>query len=374
MTIHARRLAPLACMAGILAVCLLTGAQAARAADGRIELGIKPVGVDGAYFMVTVQPGETRQLAVELGNYGAAPVEARTYAADAYSIVNGGFGAKLDGEPTSGATRWLDYQPVTLTLEPGTGVTRAFALTVPDDAAPGDYISGLVIQNANPTPGVGGIALNQINRQAIAVAIDVPGPRTPALSIGAFTHRMVAGKSLVAAAVMNTGNQLLKPGGEFTLRDAAGTLIERRPVALDSVYAGMDTSVEIPFDRLLGAGNYVASLTLTDAATGATATASDVALAIPQLEAPPVVAGVSPSSGADAPSASPAQATSSGVAAWQLLAVIAGTAGVAVVATLAIAGRGRRSRPRPQSAAPTPPLPARPATVRPLLPSRQTRR
>ena len=141
----------------------------ASAADP-IRLSITPVGVAGSYFTLTAAPGTRPSLTVQLRNAGAGAVSARTFAADAYTLVNGGFGARLDGEATSGTTAWLDYAPQTLDLTAGASVQRSFVVAVPADAAPGEYLTSLVIQNAEPVTGSGGqgevgVAFRQVNRQ-----------------------------------------------------------------------------------------------------------------------------------------------------------------------------------------------------------------
>lgn len=250
------------------------------------KLGIKPVGVDGSYFSLNIQPGETRELTVELGNFGTETVNARTYAADAYTLVNGGFGAKLDGEPTSGTTLWLDYAATTLALQPGSGVNRTFKVAVPSGTRPGEYITSLVIQNADigSVKSSESVSIKQVTRQVIAVAITIPGPREPGLQFGAATYRTIAGNSSIAIALKNSGNVLLKPAGEFVLRNAAGAEVSRYPVVMDSVYAGSETFVEVPFAGRLNPGDYTVALTLADDIRQAQFAADAVSLTVPKAE------------------------------------------------------------------------------------------
>jgi hypothetical protein len=336
---------------------LFLGATPAFADGQQIKLSITPVGADGAYFKVSAKPGETTQLVVQLGNHGDAPLAVRTFPADAYSIVNGGFGAKLDGEATSGATAWIDYAAETLVLEPDTSVTRSFMLSVPADAQPGDYITSLIIQNAEPLQGTGNVALNQVLRQAIAVAIDVPGPRVPALSIGAIAHKMAAGTSFVSFAVTNTGNANLKPAGEFVLTDAHGVEVDRRQVAMGSVYAGNITTLELPYDHLLAAGDYTASLTLTDAATGATAQVAHATLSVPALTAPPTIAQSSATTASAATAAQPTPASRGELSLAQLLGIVGASlvgGGALTVGVLRLRSNRRRSRIAPVTPATAP--------------------
>ena len=280
---------------------LLTGlgwsASPAAAADP-VRLSITPVGVPGSYFAITAAPGDQPRLTVQLGNGGAGAVRVRTFAADAYTINNGGFGARLDGEPTSGATTWLEYAPETFDLAAGASVQRSFVVSVPLDTQPGEYLAGLVLQNAEPvstsaSQGELGVAFRQVNRQVIAVSITVPGALVPRLEIGAVSHRTVAGTSSIAIAVRNVGNVRLTPVGELVLSDLSGSEISRFPIQMDSFYAGTETSIEVPYARRLNAGAYTASLTLAASAAGIDAAVSSGPLAV-DVPTPAEEAGASP--------------------------------------------------------------------------------
>ena len=92
-----------------------------RAAIEQPRLGLTPVGQSGAYFNVTTTAGATQRLSVVVANLGGAEVHARTYAANVYSLVNGGFGAALFGAAETGTRTWIDYQTRELRLKPGDG-------------------------------------------------------------------------------------------------------------------------------------------------------------------------------------------------------------------------------------------------------------
>lgn len=247
----------------------------------QISLGIAPLDYKGQYFDLTMAPGESRELKVEVANHGAKQIAARTYAADAYSITGGGFGARLDGEPATGTTLWLAYPSQTIDLPPGQGLTRSFSVTVPADAEPGEYITSLVVQNAEPTAaGSGGVVIRQVQRTVIAVAITVPGERKPALAIGAVEHKFLSAKSIVTATVTNTGNVRLKPSGELVVAGMDGREVSRFALTMDSVYAGGTASIEIPFEKALLPGDYHVTLTLDY--EGGTARAVDVPLKVPK--------------------------------------------------------------------------------------------
>ena len=196
-------------------------------------------------------------------------------------------------------------------------------------------MSSVVLQNADPfasdAGGQDGMLVKQIIRQVVAVSIDVPGTRTPALAVGAITHSIVADHSIVSVAVDNTGNVRLAPAGELVLWDSAGSEVTRFPIVMDTVYAHTDTLAQIPFTQPLNAGVYTAEVNLADA-SGVSATSGKVPLTV-AAAAPIAVAPGPASAQANQASAAPRDSTTP----WAI-AVMAFGAGLAVDA------RGRRDR------------------------------
>ena len=105
-----------------------------------------------------------------------------------------------------------------------------------------------------------------------AVAIAIPGPRHPALHISSAAHLLVAGGSVVAIAVENSGNSQLKPAGDFHLFAASGREISRSQITMDSFYAQTKTHVEVLLAARLQPGQYTAVLSLTDIGNGVSVT------------------------------------------------------------------------------------------------------
>jgi hypothetical protein len=271
-----RRAGPRREFAALLGILFLSAAgvgaaQAAAAQAADLKLVLLPVDQPGPYFDVTMHPGERRSFEVTLGDAAAAPMDVRTYAADVYTIVNGGFGGRLRDEARTGMTRWLGYPTETMQLRAGQSVRRPFTVSVPRDAAPGEYISSVVLENELPIHADGSFAVDQFVRQAVAVVVTVPGSRTPGLTIGAARHEVVAGRSIVSIAVANTGNIRLKPAVAFTLFDGGGAQVSRTSLQMDTFYARTDTRVELPLASLLLPGTYTIRLTLDDSAAGARA-------------------------------------------------------------------------------------------------------
>lgn len=246
------------------AILALSAPGIALAQSDQVRLAITPVGQPGTFFDLTMAPGESRSLAVDIANDGSAAVPVRTYPADVYTIVNGGFGARLRDEPETGMTTWLAYPTKIWTLAPGETVRRTFEIHVPAKIGPGEYITSLILENDQPIESKGTIDFNQYIRQALGVVVTVPGRRLPALAIGGANAKIVAGLSVVSVAIANTGNVRLQPTVHFALFDQTGSQISATSSQMGTVYARTDTFFEVPLAVLLPAGQYVVRVTLVD--------------------------------------------------------------------------------------------------------------
>lgn len=252
--------------------------------DDMPKLGIRPADSDAIFFTEEMKAGTSKELKVEISNHGSASVKVLTYASDVYSLVNGGLGVKLEDEPDSGTTTWLEYPEKKFKLEKGKGKTITFSATVPEGTAPGQYVTSLVIQNADAIKGNGGVAFNQILRQAIAVAITVPGKDEPKLSLGSVHYQDNPLIDSIQVDITNAGNLHLKPAGTLRIVNAAGDVVLDTPVAMDSVYAGTSTILEVGLSQPLPAGEYKATVDLKDDKTGAAADLTDVAFTVAETK------------------------------------------------------------------------------------------
>ncbi|MEY2420257.1 MAG: hypothetical protein QOI95_324 [Acidimicrobiaceae bacterium] len=273
-----------------------TAATPSLATTGQAEapkLTISPADGSGSFFTVTGAPGETKPLTASLRNPGTQSVPARTYAADAFTVVNGGLGARTWGDAKSAPTTWLDYPDENLNLGAGEAVQRNFNVAIPADASAGQHIAALVIENQDLFSTGSDAPAQQRLRQVIAVLVTVSGPLAPAFSIRGGHHSVVGKLSIVAIGLTNSGNVLVQPAGPMVIRDERGQEVVTTTVRMGSLYAGNSADLEVPLASILQPGNYTASLSLTDAATGASAAADvpfvvavDTSPAVPNASGP----------------------------------------------------------------------------------------
>lgn len=241
-------------------------AAASPVVDGVPLVTFAPVESEKGFFDITLEPGQSTTVAVHLANVGSAPYEMVTFAADVYTRVNGGSESRLRGEPISGATTWITYPEEPATLQPGESTTRDIIVTAPDDATPGEYTTSIVLQNLNPidTGTTGGVGMLQILRQAIAIAITVPGPAEPALSIDGASYMIVPAYAAVLIDISNTGNIRLAPEAEMELTTIDGELLTNGTLQMETFFPQTQTNLEFPLVRTLEPGEYQVTVSLVD--------------------------------------------------------------------------------------------------------------
>jgi hypothetical protein len=260
-------------------VALLGPALPASAAAREPTIGISPVGTDQPYLTETMSPGTTRQLTAALINHGTTAATAITYPADVYTIVNGGFGARLRDQPATGVTTWISYPRATVKLGPGKAELQTFTVSVPATATPGEHVTSIVVENPEQSDAGGALSMDQITRQALPIVIDVPGARVPGLAVGAVTQTALGGRTIIGVSVTNSGNVREHPAGQILVigPDRHDTEFH---VAMGTVYPGDTTTVTAAFAGILPAGRYAVSVTLTDAALSLSAQRDGIALKV----------------------------------------------------------------------------------------------
>ena len=245
---------------------------------------------DGTYLTLTMDPGEHQDVTLVLGNTSTTPQATRFFAADAFTGVNGGFSVRDAESPPTGVTTWLDFPSDTVNLDAGQGIERALGISVPADAAPGEYITAIVIQNAEPVGVSGSDVFSQTLRRAMAVLIVVPGPKRPAAEIG--DTRIVEGPELtnLVTEIRNTGNERLNLAGQLVVRRANGKVAVTVPATISVIYAGDATTLEVAIGTQVPPGDYLVDLTLADAKRGVDLQQTNMPITVPDGNATPAAA------------------------------------------------------------------------------------
>lgn len=239
---------------------------------GAPQFNIYPVGkYPSGYFEITLKPGESADHSVGVVNSGKLSAALRLFAANATNPPNGGFAAGDEGDTPIAPTNWLALPGTSFDLPAGAKREFPFKISVPKDAAAGQYVAALVATTSESVEVPGTTMLRQFIRSAISVVITVPGRSNPSFE---FSNVVINGEhsiQMLDISIENKGNLLVKPAGTIIVATPEGKPVVNAPIQMGSVYAGRKTIIQLPLPEQMKPGDYVVSGTLTDKATGAAA-------------------------------------------------------------------------------------------------------
>jgi hypothetical protein len=258
------------------------------------------------YIVDHLAPGAHIQRRVEVSNSTTASHHVSLYSGSA-TIQNGTFIGDAD-RTTNELSQWTSVRPGEVALAPGEKMTATVAISVPEDAAPGEQYGVVWAEARSGAAAGGGIA--QVSRVGIRLYVSVGPGGAPAqnFTVESLTAaRSAKGEPLITATVHNTGGRALDLTGTLVLSDGPGGLNAGPfPAELGRTLGIGDTqTVVIALDDRLPAGPWHAEVmlrsgmterrgeaTITFPASG-TAAASPTAKSAPGRQWPvPAAAGV----------------------------------------------------------------------------------
>jgi hypothetical protein len=229
-----------------------------------------------------LEPGDSATVPLRLAT--TAGVEATLRLANVASPPNGGIALQPATSELAAPTTWLQLDTGPVTLATGAPVSRSLEVSVPEDAAPGQYVAAVALETSEPIETAGS-DLPQLARASTIVTITVPGEFDPEFTLGEPT--LIASGSLrIQVPLTNTGTLPVAPSGTLTLAPAGDGSTISFPVTMGIILAGSETSLDITLSELPPPGEYEFDLTLTDSATRTTARTRPVTVTIPEVEAP----------------------------------------------------------------------------------------
>jgi Bacterial protein of unknown function (DUF916) len=210
-----------------------------------------------AYFKEALAPGATTSDEVLVTSNSDAPLQLVISAVDGLTGQTSGSVYANRDAPVRRAGAWITPAVSALSLAPHAQQLVGFQVQVPSDAAPGDHLGGLAIEDANPTRAGGQFAITQVVRTVVGVEVIVPGPASPAVRLGHLALKALPGTQVAALSIglSDPGRLLVKPNLAVSLRgpSAYQRQVQRQ---LDTILPG--DSIAYPFiwpDSLL-AGRY----------------------------------------------------------------------------------------------------------------------
>jgi hypothetical protein len=319
MTLHPPRARSTAAVL-LLATWGLLGlvARPAAAADGDVPWSVTTAdntfGADRQDYSYTVNPGGQVADGLVVVNNGTTPLHLALKAADGITNGAGELDLVTKDATSTGLGAWVRLDRGDVTVAPGESAAVPFTVTLPKDAAAGDYVGGILTTQARTEVG-------------IRIRLRVGGALKPSLAVEnvhvdyAHTSNPIAkGDATVTYAIHNTGNAILNArqsvsvSGPFGLSSVAAEQIADSPPLLP----GESWKVSAPLHDVIPALRLTATVTLIPLATDA--------------------------AGSTAPLAATKASGHALIVPWSLLAVIIVLCGL-VVAGLAFRSRRRDGAP-----------------------------
>ena len=248
----------------VLVAALASGAlaRAARQVDpegtgaGCLTVHVGPrvkSGAPASYFQLTVAPGRLEQEALLIAN--PQPYSCRVILAAAYGKTATNSGDTYPPIPSGGCVRtscWLSGLPGKVTVPARSRVVVPFDVRVPVGTPGGEYLAGVLVRpDIRPAtaasrpgrPGVGAVIMTSVG---VGVAVRVPGPLRPAVTISSVTLNTDSGTPLIQIVEQNRGNTWEHPVGGVEIVGGAGARATRLGVSSSTVLAGDSATLTLP--------------------------------------------------------------------------------------------------------------------------------
>ena len=205
-------------------------------------------GAGSSYFTLTGHPGAAAHAGtLEIDNRRRQRVVVRLDPVAALTATTLGSAYTTPGAAISKQATWMQLPMRRVVLAPRGHAGVPVNTLVPDGTAPGDYLSGISVEalgQERETRMRGNIAVSSVQRYAVGLLVNVPGPRSPLIRItSARVAREPAGLTFYLHA-LNSGNAILK-----NVRGEVLITRGRRTVARSKIGPGTfvnGTSIDLP--------------------------------------------------------------------------------------------------------------------------------
>ncbi|MFJ6215589.1 WxL protein peptidoglycan domain-containing protein [Streptomyces sp. NPDC092296] len=255
------------------------GAGPAPADEGDVTWTVRTAsngyGADRSSFSHGVNPGGQVTDAMVVANHGTTPLDLAVYAADGFTTDVGQLDLLPRREKSVGVGAWVHADRDRVVIQPGKSAEVPFTVTVPRNAAPGDYVGGILTSLTQPDDAEG---INVDRRLGIRVKLQVSGQLKPSLAIEdlhvGYTGSLnpfAKGDATVTYTIHNTGNAILSGRQTVSLSGPFGWL---RTGAGDiapspELLPGESWQMTVPVHGVTPGGTLAATATLTPLLTDA---------------------------------------------------------------------------------------------------------
>jgi Bacterial protein of unknown function (DUF916) len=218
-----------------------------------------------AYFKPVIAPGQSKTDQLLVTSTSDQPIRVHVSAVDGLTGQTSGavYANRQDRVKQAGA--WVKPAVSWLTLAPHSHTLVGFTVTVPMTAEPGDHLAGIAIENADPTTSGSQFGVKEIVRTVVGIEIDVPGPATARVYLGALALGALPGLHFATLTIDigDIGQRLVKPLLNVTL-DGPATYHRTVVRKLDTILPGDTIAYPFVWPDNLAAGTYRVTVVATN--------------------------------------------------------------------------------------------------------------
>ncbi|MEO3810329.1 DUF916 domain-containing protein [Sphaerisporangium sp. B11E5] len=220
-------------------------------------------------YTYALDPGGRISDGLVVANHGTAPLRLTVYAADGFTGEDGRLDLVAEDTRSTRVGAWVHPERPDVTVPPGESAEVPFTVVLPDDAAPGEYMGGIVTSAGGD------------RRLGIRVRLRVGGELKPGLTVedlrvGYAGTSFGTGDATVTYRIRNTGNTILAARQAVSLSGPFGRFAVRAGQVGDSprLLPGETWDVSVPVRGVVPALRLTGTATvvplLTDAANSVT--------------------------------------------------------------------------------------------------------
>jgi P pilus assembly chaperone PapD len=211
----------------VILAAVLIAAICAPAAFAQTSVEVSPLRVE-----LKAAPGGTTTQAVTVNNSGQEAIRVRATISDWHLSRDGSPQFVEATDPKYSASSWLRVAPPEVVIDAGKEATVRFTLTVPADAPPAGYRTGILFEfgpaNGSPVPKGREVAVR--SRIATLIYANVGEPPV-VVELTDLQTRVAPGQPpQIVAVLKNSGNRSVRTRGTLTLYDKAGAVVSQTVV------------------------------------------------------------------------------------------------------------------------------------------------
>jgi P pilus assembly chaperone PapD len=206
----------------LLALCV-----SALPASAQVSIEVSPLRVE-----LKAQAGAATTQAITIVNTGAEPVRVRAELSDWFLSRDGSPQFIEATDKSYSATAWTRVAPPEQVIEPGRDAIVRFSLTVPAEAPPAGYRTGILFE-FGPAAVETATHRREVqvrSRIATLVYANVGEPPAAVELVDLRSRHTSNQPAQIVAILKNTGRRTVRTRGTVTLFDAGGAVVGQMPV------------------------------------------------------------------------------------------------------------------------------------------------